>query len=167
MKKNFSLILTIIMCVLFGISIIQISTLKKEVTRLRTELDNETYRVNQDISNIYGNVQEMLEEESNQFAVSEWEYGEINVEDKTAEVLCTVIPKMYTPETTQAGIVCNGQEWPMIYDGGQYTVLLVLLDNRNIQRFFQKKEKPFRKTLRSMEKVMRTLIRNTSILFII
>lgn len=126
MKKNLSSIFTVIMCVLFVLSMLQINSLKQEVSRLRTELDNEMYMVNENISEIYRNVQDMLEEESNQLAVSEWKYGEINIEARTAEVICTVTPKVYTPETTQANLVCNGQEWAMTYDDGQYVVKMEL-----------------------------------------
>ena len=71
MKKNLSTIIAIIACVLLAFNTIKISTLQKEVDRLRSNLDNEIHTMNQNISGIYGDVQLMLEEEANQLAVSE------------------------------------------------------------------------------------------------
>lgn len=132
MKKNLSSIIAIIACVLLAFNTIKISTLQKEVDRLRSDLDNEIHTVNQNISGIYGDVQAMLEEESNQLAVSDWKYGEINVDNRTAEVICTVVPKVYTPGITQAAIVCNGQEYALTYANEQFTATIELpLFDRN------------------------------------
>lgn len=132
MKKNLSTIIAIIACVLLAFNTIKISTLQKEVDRLRSNLDNEIHTMNQNISGIYGDVQLMLEEEANQLAVSEWKYGDINIDARTAEVICTVVPKVYTPGTTQAAIVCNGQEYPLTYINEQYTATIELpLFDRN------------------------------------
>ncbi len=132
MRKNLSTFIAIIACVLLAFNTIKISTLQKEVDRLRSNLDNEIHTMNQNISGIYGDVQAMLEEEANQLAVSDWEYGEINVDNRTAEVICTVVPKVYTPGTTQATIVCNGQEYPLSYANEQFTATIELpLFDRN------------------------------------
>lgn len=132
MKKNLSAFIAIIACVLLAFNTIKISTLQKEVDRLRSDLDDEIYTMNQNISDIYGDVQAMLEEEANQLAVSEWEYGEINVDNRTAEVICTVVPKVYTPDVTQAAIVCNGQEYVLTYANEKFTATIDLpLFDRN------------------------------------
>lgn len=134
MKKNLSTIIAIIACVLLAFNTIKISTLQKELNRLRSDVDDEIHTVNQNISDIYGDVQAMLEEEANQLAVSDWEYGEINVDNRTAEVICTVVPKVYTPGTTQAAIVCNGQEYPLTYANEQFnaTIELPLFDRNEL-----------------------------------
>lgn len=54
---------------------IKVNRLQEELERLRSSVNNEIHTVNQNISSIYGDVQEMLEEEANQLAVSEWEYA--------------------------------------------------------------------------------------------
>lgn len=132
MKKNLSTFIAIIACVLLALNTIKINTLQKEVDRLRSDLDNEIFNVNQNIDGIYGDVQLMLEEEANQLAVSEWKYGDINIDARTAEVICTIVPKVYTPGTTQAAIVCNGQEYPLTYTNEQYTATIELsLFDRN------------------------------------
>jgi len=126
MKKNAPMIVSIICCVLLVISLFQISNLRQEVSSLRSRLSNELDRVNNSVSGIYTEVRSMLEEEANQLSVSEWEYDEIDIKNRTAEVLCTIVPKVHTPGTTQASLVYDGQEAPMTYDNGAYTASLKL-----------------------------------------
>lgn len=132
MKKNISTIIAIIACVMLAFNTIKIISLQEELDRLRSDVNDEIHTVNQNISGIYGDVQAMLEEEANQLAVSDWEYGEINVDNRTAEVICTVVPKVYTPGTTQATIMCNGQEYPLTYADEQFTATIEIpLFDRN------------------------------------
>ena len=126
MKKNAPMIVSIICCVLLVISLFQISSLRQEVSSLRSRLSNEIDRVNNSVSGIYTEVRSMLEEEANQLSVSDWEYGEIDIKNRTAEVVCTIVPKVHTPGTTEASLVYNGQEAPMAYDNGAYTASLKL-----------------------------------------
>lgn len=132
MKKNLSTVIAIIACVLLAFNSIKIISLQEELDRLRSDVNDEIHTVNRNINNIYGDVTAMLEEEANQLAVSEWKYGDINIDARTAEVICTVVPKVYTPGTTQAAIVCNGQEYPLTYANEQYTATIELsLFDRN------------------------------------
>lgn len=124
MKKNFSTIISIITCVGMIFCLFHINNLNHEISSLRSRLDNEIHIVNQNVSGIYGDVQAMLEEESNQLSVSDWEYGDISVESHTAEIICTVVPKVYTPDVTQGSIVCNGEEFALTYTDGKYTTTL-------------------------------------------
>lgn len=126
MKKNAHMILSLICCVLLVISLFQISSLRQEVSSLRSRLSNEIDRVNNSVSGIYTEVRSMLEEETDQLSTSDWEYGEIDIKARTAEVICTIIPKVYAPETTEASLVYDGQEAPMTYANGAYTALLQL-----------------------------------------
>lgn len=132
MKKNLSTIIAVAACVLLAFNSIKVIRLQEDLERLRSSMNNEIYTVNQNISSIYGDVQEMLEEEANQLAVSEWEYGDIHINSRSAEIICTVVPKVYTPEVTQAAIVCNGQEYALDYIDKQYTATIELpLFDRN------------------------------------
>lgn len=124
MNRNLSTIAAIIACVLLVFNSIKISTIQKEVDRLRYDMDNRIQTMNQNISDIYGNVQVMLEEKANLFTVCDWKYGDINVANRTIEVICNVVPKMYTPGTTQTAIVCNGREYLLTYTNEQFTVTI-------------------------------------------
>lgn len=124
MKRNLLTIVVIIACVLLIFNIIKISTVQKDVDRLRSNLDNEIHTMKQNISDIYGNVMDMLEEKANQFTICDWEYGDINVMKKTAKIICKVVPKIYTPDTTKAAIVCNGKEYSLFYNNEQFTATI-------------------------------------------
>ena len=126
MKKNVSTIIAIISCVLLAFNTVKIIGLQEELDRLRSDMNDEIHTANRNIDNIYGDVTAMLEEEANQLAVSEWKYGDINIDARSAEVICTVVPKAYTPGTTQATIVCNGQEYALTYADEQYTATIEL-----------------------------------------
>ena len=132
MKKNLLTVIAIIACVLLAFNTIKTISLQEELDRLRSDMNDEIHTVNRNIDNIYGDVTAMLEAEANQLAVSEWRYGDFSIDDRTAEIICTVVPKVYTPGTTQATIVCNGQEYPLIYVNEQFTATIELsLFDRN------------------------------------
>lgn len=134
MKKNLATILSVITCVLLVISLMQISGLRREVSSLRSRLSNEINQVDNRVSDIYTSVRTMLEEEANQLSQSDWEYGELDLKKRTAEVRCTITPKVYAPDTTKASLILNGEEVPMTYGGGQYaaTVTLPLFEESRI-----------------------------------
>jgi len=126
MKKNPSLIVSVISCFLVVICLVQISGLKSEISSLRSTVNNMSSQTSNDISNIYGTVREMMEEQTNQLTSSDWVYGEIDIDARCAEVVCTVVPKVYNPDVTKAALLCNGEEVPMEYSNGQYTATLSL-----------------------------------------
>ena len=126
MKKNLSTIITSIACVLLAFNSVKIIRLQEEIDRLRSDMNDEIHTVNRNVDGIYSKVQDMLEEEANQLAVSEWKYGNINIAERTAEIICTVVPKIYTPNRTQTAIVCNGQEYALTYADDQYTAKIEL-----------------------------------------
>ena len=85
MKKNISSLIALIACGLFILSSTKTVRLEKEIDRLRSDLNNDVSNINYNISEIYNDVQEMLDEKANELAISEWEYGDIHIEGKTAE----------------------------------------------------------------------------------
>ena len=132
MQKNVSAIIASVACVLLAFNSFKIISLQEELDRLRSDMNDEIHTVNRNIDEIYGDVQEMLDEEVNQLAVSEWEYGNIDIDARTAEVICTIVPKIYTPNVTRAVIVCNENEYNLTYVNGKYTATIELpLFDRN------------------------------------
>ena len=121
MKKNLSAVIAGIACVLLAFNSIKIIRLQEEIDRLRADMNDEIHMVSRNMDGIYGEVQDMLEEEADQLAISEWKYGDINIEERTAEIICTIVPKVYTPNHTQTAIVCNRQEYALPYTDGKYT----------------------------------------------
>jgi len=126
MKKNPSLFVSVVSCILVVICLMQISGLKSEINSLRSTVNNMSSQTSNDISNIYGTVREMMEEQTNQLTASDWAYGEIDIDARTAEVVCTVVPKIYNPDVTKASLVYDGNEVPMEHKNGQYSVTLSL-----------------------------------------
>lgn len=126
MKKNLSRLAVGAACVLAVFGLFKTASLKQEISRLQSDLNNQIRALNNSIDAIYDNVDAMLEEQNNLFSVSNWAYGDIDVEAKTTEVVCTIVPKAYTPGVTQAVMVCGGQEYPMSYADNRYTATLSL-----------------------------------------
>ena len=126
MKKKLWAVLAGIACGMLVINAVQIHNLEREVDNLRRELIIQADQTNQIVYGISGDIHSILEEEANQLALSEWEYGKLDVASRSAEILCTVVPKVFNPDTTKASILCNGQEYPMTYGNGQYTAALTL-----------------------------------------
>ena len=126
MKKNLSSMIAGIACVLLAFNSIKIIRLQEDLDRLRSHMNDEIDNINRNIDGIYREVEDMLEEEANQLAVSEWKYGDINIDERTAEIICTIVPKVYTPHTTQAALVCNGEEYALTYADDRYATTIKL-----------------------------------------
>lgn len=124
MKKFSDTFFIILLCGALVLNMLQIKELEREIDRLENSLYNEINNVNGRISNIYYNVEEMLEEESNQLSIADWHYGNFDADKKEVEIICTVLPKSYNPQVTKAHIAYNGQEVPLTYHNGEYTTTL-------------------------------------------
>ena len=93
MKKLSDNFLVILLCGLLVFNIMEIKELQREVNYLESQLYAEINGVNSRISNIYYNVEQMLEEESNQLSIADWRYGNFDADKKEVEIICTVLPK--------------------------------------------------------------------------
>ena len=126
MKKNVLTIIAVVACALLAFDSIRIAGLKTEIDNLHSYVNNEISTVNSNINEVYGNVQDMLDKEANQLAISEWSYGEISVEKRTAQIICTMVPKVYTPGSTKLAITCDGKEYALDYSNNQYQTAIEL-----------------------------------------
>ena len=120
--KKLVLVLNVLMCVALIFCVVQINDLQNQVNNLRNAINSVDRNLSNDMSNIYQNVHDMLEEESNQLTVSDWEFGNLDVIERTAEIICTVVPKEYNPNTTKAKLISNSAEYMMDYADGKYTI---------------------------------------------
>ena len=66
MKKNLSAVIAGIACVLLAFNSIKIIRLQEEIDRLRADMNDEIHMVSRNMDGIYGEVQDMLEEEADQ-----------------------------------------------------------------------------------------------------
>lgn len=126
MKKNAPMIVSVICCVLLVISLFQVSSLRQEVFSLRSQINSDMDMISRSVSYIPEEIKLALEEEANLLAASGWEYGQIDVKNCAAEVVCTIVPKEYAPNITETTLIVNGQESSMTYGDGQYTASIAL-----------------------------------------
>ena len=124
MKKNVKIIIIALICAILVFDTLKINRLQNRIDNLDRSINNEMNVINNNIDSIYGNVHDMLEKEANQLAVSKWEYVDINIENRTAEIKCTIVPKTYKPDVTKATIRCNGLDYDLRYENNQYTTTI-------------------------------------------
>lgn len=124
--KKFLLLLNIFLCFALVFCIIQINDLENQVNHLRNSLNNVDHNLSYNISNIYQNVRDMLDEQENQLTVSEWEFGSIDVESRTAEILCTVVPKEYHPNVTQVKLTNGNEEYELSFADNKYSSVITI-----------------------------------------
>ena len=134
--KKFVWLMNVVVCFALIFCMMKINDLQHQVNNLSNSIYRIDRNLNNDMQNIYSNVQNLLEEESNQLTISDWEYGKIDVENRTAEIICTVVPKEYNPNVTKVKLISDDQEYSMNYDNGKYTVKLnvPLFDIMKIQQ---------------------------------
>ncbi len=120
MKKNISAIIASVSCVLLIICLYNISSLKKEVDNLKSNLYSRISDIDRSISMISYDVKKELESQASLLSDGQWAYGDIDFENYTVSVNVSVTPKEYTPDKTSAVIVCGKKEYPMTLSDGAY-----------------------------------------------
>lgn len=136
MKKNYSMLVAVLACVLAVVCLFQNYQLKQDIAYLKTQQSSIRSSVQTDIGNIYSQVQSMLEQEASLLSYGEWEYGAADVEDGTVEVICSVTPKEYSAEQTSATLYCGDNAYPMELKDGQYfsKFELSVYENSTVER---------------------------------
>jgi len=126
MKEKWQKILNILSFVLLVVCFVRIGWLNNEISNLRNTMNNNRSMLQSSIDAISSNVRYELEQASNLLSDSSWNTGGLNVEDKTATFDCYVVPKVYSPEKTEATLVCNGEEYPMTLENSRYIAEITL-----------------------------------------
>lgn len=122
MKNNISGILAAVSCLLAVVCLTQIFSLKSQVSMLENNLANRISDVNNGIGNISSNISYELDKQTSLLSDSSWEFGKINTNSMTVALRCNVTPKEYSVGT-EAFIVLNGAEYPMVHEGsGVFTL---------------------------------------------
>ena len=120
MKKNFSNILIIFMMILLVGCFWQISSLKIELQNVKNNLSHKISNMEVNLMNNVSYIEESQKKEASILAKSEWNYGELNIQDYTVEIICNVTPKEYRPEHTTASIMFGDYEIPMELQNGKF-----------------------------------------------
>lgn len=121
MKKHKLTIVIAAFCIFL---LMKVSFLENKIQDLRTEMNSQFFQVSDEVRNITSNVRMAMEEQSNLLSQQSWEYGEIKVDNKEVELLFSVFPKEYSPKDTKASVIYNGTEYPMGFEGNQFTVTM-------------------------------------------
>lgn len=124
MKKNISTIISLVSCALVILCLVRINELDREINSLRTNQNSQFSMVNNNISGIYSNVQSMLEEESKQISSCDWEYGKMQADTRTVEVILSVTPKAYTTDVTVVSVDYGKNTRELTYTGSGYRTVI-------------------------------------------
>ena len=95
-------ILTLLVCL---ICLWQVAALKKQVTQLQTNLSSQISRVDSSVQGISSQVCYQLEKEASLLSDSSYEYGSFDEASQSVLLDCSVTPKEFSPENTQAFLV--------------------------------------------------------------
>lgn len=120
MKKYIPTILAGAACVLLGISLVQNYEMKQQMQNMETNLYNRIGYLENSVNSVYSNIDSKLEEEANLLMDSRWSFEDADMDAGTVMAVLEVIPKEYRPGETNAVIVCNDQEYPMILENGMF-----------------------------------------------
>lgn len=120
MKKNFQNIMIVFMLIALIGCFLQISALKTEIQNLRNNLGNKISNLETNMMNNIGYIEELMEKEASILAKAEWDYGELNTQDYTVEIICHVTPKEYDPDKTAASVIIGGREIAMELQNGEF-----------------------------------------------
>ena len=121
MKKYFDKIVSLVLCILLIVSLVQISALKKQVKGLQQSLWDMSSDLADRMTNVAGQVHHELEQGADALAELSYEYSEIDPQAKTARLLVQAVPREYNPDTTTAALVLQDKEYPLSYADGAYT----------------------------------------------
>ena len=124
MKERLKNVLLIINTILLIVCLVQMSNLKTEISNMRSNMGNQISNIQTNINNSYSYIEETLKKEASIVSNAEWEFGNMDIEDRTIEVKAYVIPKEYQPDVTQAFFICGDEEVPAKYNNGKYEVTM-------------------------------------------
>lgn len=118
--KKFAKIINIIICLVLVYCVIQINELETRIVELSHNMEVSDSHLRNDMNNIYNNVNNILEEQSNQLTTNKWEYESIDIENKSVKISCIIVPKEFNPKTTKVKILNDNKEYSLDYVNGEY-----------------------------------------------
>ena len=120
MKKQPALILSAVSCVLAGVCLFEIHSVKLELQQVRSLNSQHYSSLQMCIDGISGTVSDKLEQQQNLLAKTGFSYGPVNAENATILLRYTATPKEFAPGSTTAEFHYNGTALPMVYENGQF-----------------------------------------------
>ncbi len=113
MKNKALTAIIIVLCIAVAICGCYIYKLDASIDDTRLNLNNRINQLQNEIQNIYANVDQKLEEQASIISSENYEFGKTNLKNHTVELICSIIPKEYIAEKTKAEIFINGKSYPL------------------------------------------------------
>ena len=135
MKQNLKTMLLVINTILLVVCLVQINDLKTELWNMKSNTGSQISSILTNVNNSYSYIEETLAKEASIVSKAEWEFGNIDIKNRTVEVKAYVIPKEYRPDVTQAFFLCGDEEIAAEYSNGRYEVIMnvPLFEDASIQ----------------------------------
>ena len=120
MKDWMKRFLVVGLCIMLVLSLVRIQNLKEDLEQETRYLQSRIDSLEGRINSIYSEVDEMLEKEASLLTFSDRTITSINVDQMTANVEVTVIPKEYEDGVTEAVLQAGNQEYAMNMEDGSF-----------------------------------------------
>ncbi len=117
-KVQTAVIVVLVICLVLSFS--RISILESNIEQLRSHHANEVSTIRQEISHIYQNVNDKLEQEASLLSGAQATFGELNLEAHTVAVTLTVVPKQIAQDTALQ-VSINGRTAELTRTGNSFT----------------------------------------------
>ncbi len=120
MKEWMKRVFAAVLCIMLIISLVRIHSLKEKLERETGYLQSQIESLQNSINSIYHNVDQKLEEEASLLTFQDWNLASLDVQEKTASVEVSIIPKEYQAGMTEAIVQSGSEEYPMTMKDGAY-----------------------------------------------
>ena len=124
MKQRLINIILVINTILLVASMVQINDLKMEIQNMKSNMGYQISSIQTNLNNSYSYIEETLAKEASIVSKAEWEFGKMDIKNRTVEGKAYVIPKEYQPDVTQVFFLCNDEEVAAEYKDGKYEVIM-------------------------------------------
>ena len=124
MKREPTFYLSLAACGLAACCLWQAIAVREELDNLSRDMRNLNHTVQDQVSSIYSTVNRALEEEASILAEEDFTFGQVDMEARTVELLCRVLPKEATDTTTAALSLADGTTWPMQRQADSFTAAI-------------------------------------------
>ena len=120
MKEWMKRVFAAVLCVMLVVSLVRIHSLEEKLERETGYLQSQIQSLESSINSIYHNVDQKLEEEASLLTFQDWNLASLDVQEKTASVEVSIIPKEYQAGMTEAVLQSGDREYGMTMKDGAY-----------------------------------------------
>lgn len=120
MKKSFPGVIIVILVIALCVSFAKIHALESEVDLLRSSFASEVNVIRDDVNAIYNNVDEMLKAEASLLSSVQAQYGDVNTEDITIDVMIKLVPKLISDDM-KLQVSIDGRSVELTRNGNEFS----------------------------------------------